>query len=170
VGFRITFGAVVLAGVTLAAGFVSHTSWLIYLSIACSGLAALRLLLSSRRRRPKSTGRDTVSRKGKHDELLSWPAELAEPEGIESFSRRLPEAPPEPAMATTAAPPRRRVAASVGAGPSSVAGLPFEDGDTGELAVADMAAVTEIAGSAEVVDVAEGRRSRSPIRRRSFPP
>jgi hypothetical protein len=175
VGFRITFGVVVLAAVTLAAGFVSHTSWLIYLSIACSGLAALRLLLSSRRRRAKSTGREKVNRKSKHDELLSWPAELAEPEGSESFSPRLPEAPPEPAVATAAALPRRRIAASVGAGASFGAGLPFEDRDTGEFAVPDMATVArdadaaEAADVAEVVDVAEGRRSQSPIRRRSFP-
>jgi hypothetical protein len=71
VGARLTFGLVIVAAIALIGGFATHTRWLIYISIACSVLAAVGLFVSSRRRR--ASGRIGAA------EDMAWTASLAEP-------------------------------------------------------------------------------------------
>ncbi|HEX3542238.1 MAG TPA: hypothetical protein VHT75_17525, partial [Acidimicrobiales bacterium] len=100
---------------TLAAGFFTRTPAFIYASIVCSALAAVGLVLSSRRRGPGAKGED-----------LSWPASLAETDRDEATAPHPvlgAEAPaghaeaPEPVFASAGAGPTRRRSAPSGGGP-----------------------------------------------------
>jgi hypothetical protein len=131
-GARITFGLIIVAAATLIAGVVTHTAWVIYLSIGCSVLAAIGLLLSSRRARARA--------KAGADEHMAWTASLAEPAATEATARILPG----PAAAheddddrTEAMSFFRRVSSRSAATASpGAAGSDEPDGPTGETAVA----------------------------------
>ena len=114
-GARLTFGLVALAALTLAVGYVTHTPWLIYISIVCSVLAAAGLLFSPRRKR----------RAAKEKEESSWPASLAEPsitrtEPVRVFTPDPTEAPAGAGLriGPGSSTPRRRPAPPVVAAPS----------------------------------------------------
>jgi hypothetical protein len=123
VGARLTFALVIVAAVTLVAGYATHTPIAIYVSIVCSVLAGVGLWLSSRRRRAQ--GRVAA------EDDMDWTKSLAEPPvtaGIPavvgasaSFDSFAPE---RPAPVVGGRKGRRAAKVAVGAGASPASAGP----------------------------------------------